>query len=147
MEIATTSIVGLLIGTFIRLLPELVKIINKLIDNYFEIKMLKISNHISDNQTQSKYVQSTSVVDDTKYLELISKVQQKKTRIQWVDVTRALVRPYTTYILLFLYVSIKITYIILNPHVALIMIYTPSDISILSGVMSFWFLGRVLEKK
>jgi hypothetical protein len=141
-----TSIWGMLIGTLIRLSPEFVKLLHKWLDNKHEKDMLVLSNAISENEYKDRYIQST-IQFDNDYVELISKAQQKKTGILYVDIIRALVRPYATYILLALYVGMKIAYIILNPTAPFNEVYTSDDIGILSGVLSFWFLGRVLEKK
>jgi len=143
------TILGSVGGTLTRLLPELIKIVNKYIDNKHELKMLEKSNEIERIRIESKLeaFESTGtytdpVADYMSYNVLTAPSKSKK-----IDIVNALVRPYTTYILLTLYCGIKIAFFILNPLAGLSVLWGPEDMAMLSGILSFWFLGRVLDKR
>ena len=140
-----SSIIGIIIGTIVRMLPEIFKLAHKLIDNNHEKEMLRLSSIIDSNEIQDRYIQSNAEFDND-YLEIISKAQQKKSGFKYVDIIRALVRPYITYVLLALYVGMKIAYLCINPDARFDEIYTSDDIGIFNGVLSFWFLSRVLGR-
>jgi len=140
------TILGSLGGTLTRLLPEFIKMFNKYIDNKHEIQMLEKSNEIDKLKLESKVQVMEAMQFQTQPYQMsaidITDIKSKK-----MDIINALVRPYATYILLTLYCVIKIAYFILNPGAALVVIWTPEDMAMLSGILSFWFLGRVLDKK
>lgn len=144
-NILDSSIIGIIIGAIIRLMPEFIIIVEKIIDNKHELNMLKESNKITDNQYSSSFEMSSSQEVDMKYIDTIAKIQNTKTGYKFVDVIRALVRPISTYSLLFLYISIKFIYIFNHPNATLNEIYTLNDLSLLSGIMSYWFLNRTIQ--
>lgn len=137
------TILGSLGGTLTRLLPEIIKFVHKYIDNKHELAMLEKSNEIEKLKIDSKIEMIDKVPQDT----FVSSVFNIESKSKKMDIVNALVRPYTTYILLTLYCAIKIIYFILNPTAALTVLWSPEDMAMLSGILSFWFLGRVLDKR
>jgi hypothetical protein len=124
------SILGTIIGYIGRLIPEIIKIIYKYLDNKKEENIAKaqITNNI---QVDVKMPEQPQEVVRCKKIEIIN----------------SLVRPSTTYIILGLYVIIKIWWYILNPTATLECLWNKEDVTLLSSIISFWFLGRVLDKK
>ena len=137
------TILGSLGGTLTRLLPEIIKFVNKYIDNKHELAMLEKTNEIEKLKIDSKIEMIDKVPQDT----FVSSAFNIESKSKKMDIVNALVRPYTTYILLTLYCAIKIIYFILNPTAALTVLWSPEDMAMLSGILSFWFLGRVLDKR
>jgi hypothetical protein len=143
------SIVSIVIGACIRALPEVMKLVNKLIDNAHELALLKNSKRIDNNKIESKVVMNDAPLD-MEFLKTLVKVQSKKTGIFIVDFMNALVKSYVTYALLTLYVGIKIWFIRHYPDSELIEnglkeIWTNTDMDLLCGILGFWFLGRVID--
>jgi hypothetical protein len=78
--------------------------------------------------------------------------QMQKVGIWWVDALNFLVRPLTTYYFLGLYGLVKLSTVIValranDPWVSIIQCWSPDDAAILSGILAFWFVGRVFDKK
>lgn len=141
------QLVATILGGLFRLAPELLKLFNRWLDDKHELEMLKQSGAIEANKYKYK-VQLASVErssDNNELYESVIKLQTKKTGVKYIDAINSLVRPYVTYILMGLYVFIKL-YFIFN-GVPLNLIWTEVDMSLLSGILSFWFVGRVLDKK
>lgn len=143
------QLVATILGGLFRLAPELLKLFNRWLDDKHELEMLKQSGAIEANKYKYK-VQLASVEKgnsdyNNSLYESIIKLQTKKTGVKYIDAINSLVRPYVTYILMGLYVFIKL-YFIFN-GVPLNLIWTEVDMSLLSGILSFWFVGRVLDKK
>lgn len=145
MEMVDNTLIGIVLGTFIRLLPEIIKFINKLVDNKHELTMLKESFKISDNAVVSKVAMAESPIDHATIDNWIR--VQTQTGSKKLDFINGLVRPHVTYILLWLYVSIKVFWFYFNPTASLNTLWTPDDMTLLGGILSFWFLGRVFDKK
>ena len=137
-----STFIGSLAGIITRLLPEIIKLINKLIDNNHELKMLQKSKIITSNTIHSKSYNHSDVLALDKIINV-----QKPTGNKHIDRIRLLVRPITTYIILFLYVTIKLTWFYLNPTSSLILLWSSTDMGLLSGILSFWFLGRVFDRR
>jgi hypothetical protein len=141
------QLIAAFIGGLFRLAPEGIKVLRAWIENKHEIEMLKQSGIIEVNKT--KYKAEIARVDasynTSAAYDSIIKLQTRKTGNKVVDFMNATVRPYATYLLLFLYVMIKIYFMF---HcVPYDLIWNPADMSLLVGVMSFWFVGRVLDRK
>lgn len=141
------QLIAAFIGGLFRLAPEGIKVLRALIENKHEIEMLKQSGIIEKNR--DKYKVEISKVDasynTSAAYDSIIKLQTRKTGNKVVDFMNATVRPYATYLLLFLYAMIKIYFMFHG--VPYDLIWNPADMSLLVGVMSFWFVGRVLDRK
>lgn len=145
-------------GGAIRFLPELLALFNKKTDNSHELAMLDKQMQIEAQraQFQMEAVQYQGDVDQTiaaldAQREAL-KGQMQKTGIRWVDALNFLVRPLTTYYFLGCYGIVKTAMIVIAvqsmvPSAAIVACWTPDDAAILSGILGFWFVGRVFDKK
>jgi len=153
------SILSALGGGLLRMLPELLGFLNKKADNAHELAML--DRQIAIEHAKGAEARATAQVqgDIDQVLALIQAQQaalvsqMQKTGIRIVDALNFLVRPLTTYILLTLYVLHKIggalTLYAATDSVTqvFVQIYTQEDFALLSGILSFWFVSRVIDKK
>lgn len=140
------TLIGVLLGGIGRATPELLKIVNKWIDNRHELKMLEASSKTQEITVDSRVQMSNSTIDYG-MVDRIIKVQNTPSGNKKVDLINILVRPSTTYALLGTYIVIKFWWFILNPTAAYTTIWTDNDMTLLGGILGFWFLGRVLDKK
>jgi hypothetical protein len=145
-------------GGFMRLLPELLGLWNKVADNKHELALMDKQLALAefkgqdDRQTialQGDINQTLALLDAQK--EAL-KGQMQPTGIRFVDALNFLVRPLTTYYFLGMYGVVKLAQLALafqqtDAWHAIIQCWTEDDGSILSGILAFWFVGRVFEKK
>jgi len=142
------QLISSLIGGIFRLAPEIMKLIGKYFDNKHEIEMLKQSAVIDNNRLNHQVQMETAVRSGQTNVDFdsIIKLQSRKTGYKFIDMINALVRPYVTYIVLGLYAVIKL-YFLFAVGLPITAIWTVEDMSLLCGILSFWFIGRVLDNK
>lgn len=153
------SLLSLLGGGLMRLLPEVFSFLNKKADNEHELAMmdkqfaleqLKGQQQANITEMQTNAEQIVHALDAG--MEAL-KSQMQITGIRFVDALNFLVRPLTTYYMLTLYGLAKAAMFALaiqngiSGWEAISHLYTEDDRNILSGILGFWFVGRVFEKK
>jgi hypothetical protein len=153
------SLLSMLGGGLLRLLPELLGFLNKKTDNAHELAMLdkqfqleqfRSSAHMQEIQVQGDISTAMAMLDAQK--EAL-KGQMQIVGIGWVDALNFLVRPLTTYYMLILYGTAKAALFIVAVQAnhdiwnSVLQIYTESDRAMLYGILSFWYTGRVFDKK
>lgn len=145
-------------GGLMRLLPEVLNFLNKKTDNAHELAMLDKQFQLEQFRATSRMeeVRFQGDVDQTLALLDAQKValqsQMQKTGIRWVDALNFLVRPLTTYYFLGFYGLVKIAILVTAMQLtdtwgAILQIWTNDDAAILSGILAFWFVGRVFDKR
>lgn len=153
------TLLSMFSGGIMRMLPELLGWLNKKTDNSHELAMMdkQLELQKSKSADDRETVQVQGDIDQT--LALLDaqrealKGQMQKTGIRWVDALNFLVRPITTYYFLILYGVAKIAMFATALHGdvtgwdAILKIYDADDRAILSGILAFWFVGRVFDKK
>ena len=161
------TLLGLLGGGFMRLLPELIGLWNKKTDNEHELAMLSKQFDLEQTRAASKQAEIAQQgaidqslltqkgdIDQTLALLAAQKEaltgQMQLTGIRWVDALNMLVRPLTTYYFLGMYGLVKISTVVialqkLDPFVAIVSCWTVEDAAILSSILAFWFVGRVFD--
>lgn len=152
------TILSMLSGGFLRALPELLGFLNKKTDNAHELAMLDRQFQLEQTRASARVheVQVQGDIDQTIALlnaqSAAIKSQMQKTGIRWVDALNFLVRPLTTYYFLICYGIVKTAMIVIavravDPWVAIIQCWSEQDAATLGGILSFWFVGRVFDKK
>lgn len=152
------SLLSMLGGGLLRMLPELIGFFNKKTDNAHELAMLDRQFHLESTRAaaRSHEIQIQGDIDQTIALLDAQKTalqsQMQKVGIRWVDAINFAVRPLTTYYFLLFYGAVKVATLAValrmaDPWVAIIQCWTPDDAAILSGILAFWFVGRVFDKK
>ena len=141
-----------------RALPELIGLWNKKTDNAHELAMMdrqvKLEQTRADARkdeivTQGGIDQALALLDAQK---TALQGQMQKVGIWWVDALNFLVRPLTTYFFLGMYGLVKLAMLVVamravDQWAAIIQCWSPEDGAILSGILAFWFVGRVFDKK
>jgi len=152
------SILSALGGGILRLLPELITLFNKKTDNAHELAMMDKQFQLEQIRAENKFREIETQGDIDVTLATLQaqgaalQSQMQKTGIRLVDTLNFLVRPIVTYILLTLYVLHKLGGAVIlyatgaSLSSVFVQIYTPDDFALLSGILAFWFVGRVFDK-
>lgn len=152
------SILSALGGGLLRLLPEILNFLHKREDNAHELAMLDKQFQLEQLRTDGKLREIEAQGNFDQVLALLEaqktalQGQMQKTGIRLVDSLNFLVRPVVTYVLLTLYVLHKLggAVILYATGTSLasvfVQIYSPDDFALLSGILAFWFVGRVFDK-
>lgn len=152
------TLLSMLGGGLMRVLPELVGFLNKKADNAHELAMMdkqielqqsKAADDRATIQTQGDIDQVLALLDAQK---TALAGQMQKTSIALVDALNFLVRPATTYFFLLLFGMVKLATVVLavqqtDAWHAILQSWDADDRATLSGILAFWFVGRVFDKK
>lgn len=153
------TLLGGLMGGVFRLTPEILKWIDRkgersheivMKDKLLELEKLKLSTAsdiiFSKSDTE---IQAESI----KALQTAVTAQNHTTGVKWADALSSSVRPIITYWFMLLYCFSKIVPLItidsevIDWTVILSTIWTDADQALWAGVLNFWFLGRIFEKR
>lgn len=155
-EIATSGILGSLIGGLFRLAPEVLKLFTKKEDNKHELEMFKLQTELEkvkgDYRVEEKYVDFS--VAQIQAIQAANEAEGKAaaSSYKWVSALSVLVRPIITYALFALYVAVKITFIAYAYSTGAPWIevmkqnWTVDDFALLNMILTYWFIGRSIEK-
>ncbi len=156
-EFLTSGILGSLFGGLFRLAPELLSFFDKKNDRKHELEMFKIQTDLEkqrgEYRLEEKYVEHST--EQLSAIQAAFKEQSEtaQSSYRWVAALSALVRPVVTYILFGLYVLVKITMIMygidagVSWHDILQQHWTADDFAMLNMILTFWFVGRSIEKR
>ena len=139
------TLIGLIVSTIIRLSPELFKVWHKLLDNKHELAMIDRSTITSNNTVEDR--SATVPPIDNSTIDSIIQVWNTPGVSKKIDAFNQLVRPNVVYILLGTFVIIKLVWFALNTHANLTTLWSKEDQMLLSGVLNFFFLNRVFDKR
>jgi hypothetical protein len=153
-----TTLISLLGGGLMRLLPELVALWQTKQDNSHELAMLQAQVELEKIKSANKQAEAiTQGAIDEAMAGLNATIsalqgQMQKTGITFVDALNFLVRPVVTYLFLSMFCIYKCSMMIValqQPDMwhSISAVYTADDAATLSGILSFWFVGRVFDKK
>jgi hypothetical protein len=152
------SLITLLGGGLMRLLPELFAFFNKRVDNKHELDMLDKQWALEQNRASLHLREVEVVYDAAASIALLDaqkealKSQMQITNIKWVDAANFFVRPFYAYSAIGLYYVYKMALLIVALQQSgtvwekVVLCYTPEDFAFLSGIASFYFVGRVVDK-
>jgi hypothetical protein len=156
MEFLTSGILGSVFGGIFRLLPEVLKWLDRKDERSHELSMFKLQTDLEklrgEFRIEEKYVDHSNATLDAigKAFDQQAKADEKAWK--WVASLSALVRPGVTYILFGMYVLYKFTIIgyAMNSGASWIELmntaWTGEDFAMLNMILTFWFVNRTLEK-
>lgn len=154
-----TTLLSLFGGGIMRALPELIGLWNKKTDNAHELAMLDKQIQLENTRAAARMDEIATQGDIDQVLKLLDaqksalEGQMQKTGIKVVDALNFLVRPIATYYFLILYGLAKIAMFVLAIQAgisgweAILKLYDAGDRDILAGILAFWFVGRVFDKR
>jgi len=155
-EFLGSGILGSLLGGIFRLAPEVLKFFDKNNERRHELNMFQLQTDLEKQRGEFK-VEERYVDHSVAQLNAIQEAfkEQSETASKsymWVAALSALVRPMITYILFGLYVLVKcvtINYALQGGadwHTVLLASWTVEDFGMLNMILTFWFVGRSIEK-
>lgn len=148
-----STVIGALVGGLFRLAPELLKYLDRHLERLHELAMQQVMLQFEEKRPDGyKYAEmALTGAEVSATIDAIREAQKEQfnTGNKKLDAVSILVRPAVTYVLVALYVVVKI--VMLGAAVAsgapLAGAYTADDLAFLSGITVFWFMGRPLEKR
>ncbi len=153
------SLLSMLGGGLMRLMPEVFAFANKSKDYAHELAMLEKQSELEKTRAAMKMEEVRFTAESEQALAIYDarksalEGQMQKTGMRVVDAMNFLVRPVTTYYFLLIYGLAKLAMFCLAVNSglsgweAILRLYDEDDRSILAGILAFWFVGRVVEKR
>lgn len=156
IELLGGGIFGSLLGGLFRLAPEVLKFFDKANERKHELAMFTLQTDLEklrgEFKMEAKYVDHSISQLDAIQEAFKEQSATAQSSYKWVSALSALVRPLITYILFGLYVAVKIVTIsyAINSgatwHDIATKHWTAEDFGMLNMILTFWFVGRAIEK-
>lgn len=155
-DLLSGGLLGSLFGGLFRLAPEILKFFDKKNERNHELNMFTLQTDLEKMRgtfrMEEKYVEHS-----TEQLRSIQEAFKEQSATatasyKWVAALSALVRPGITYCLFGLYMAVKVTAIIYTINSGapwrdvMTANWTADDFGMLNMLLTFWFLGRSIEK-
>ena len=156
-EVLGGGLLGSVFGGLFRLAPEVLKWLDRKDERSHELRMFSLQTDLEkmrgEYKMEEKYVDFSKANIDAIGQAFKQQAEADKKAYKWVASISALVRPGITWLLFGLYTAVKIisvSYAVNSglPAIQIMQeIWTPDDFAMLMMVLTFYFLGRPLEKR
>jgi hypothetical protein len=156
-EVLGGGLLGSVFGGLFRLAPEVLKWLDRKDERSHELKMFSLQTDLEkmrgEYKMEEKYVDFSKANIDAIGEAFKQQAEADKKAYKWVASISALVRPGITWLLFGLYTAVKVisvSYAVNSglPAIQIMQeIWTPDDFAMLMMVLTFYFLGRPLEKR
>lgn len=156
-EVLGGGLLGSIFGGLFRLAPEVLKWLDRKDERSHELRMFSLQTDLEkmrgEYKMEEKYVDFSKANIDAIGQAFKQQAEADKKAYKWVASISALVRPGITWLLFGLYTAVKIisvSYAVNSglPAIQIMQeIWTPDDFAMLMMVLTFYFLGRPLEKR
>jgi hypothetical protein len=156
-EVLGGGLLGSVFGGLFRLAPEVLKWLDRKDERSHELKMFSLQTDLEkmrgEYKMEEKYVDFSKANIDAIGQAFKQQAEADKKAYKWVASISALVRPGITWLLFGLYTAVKIVTIMYAvnsgmPAITIMQeVWTADDFSMLMMILTFWFLGRSLEKR
>ena len=151
------TLLGGVFGGLLRLAPEVLKLFDRKSEREHEFKMQTLQLEFAKARAEAALREGEQQIQ-VKEFDAITSALDGQTKMSqaagWVIAAiNALVRPITTYLFIGAYFLVKIAMYSLAVaqgglwQEIIISLWTKDDITILFMIISFWFVGRVYERK
>lgn len=152
-----SGILGSIIGGIFRLAPEVLKYFDKKNERAHELAMFTLQTDLEkmrgEFRMEEKYVDHSTAALDAIQAAFVQQGEADARAWKWVASISALVRPGVTYWFMALYSAAKLGVLYVayktNQEVAetLATVWTETDFGLFSMILTFWFVGRSIEKR
>ena len=156
-EMLGGGLLGSIFGGLFRLAPEVLKWLDRKDERSHELKMFSLQTDLEkmrgEYRMEEKYVDFSKANIDAIGEAFKQQAEADSKAYKWVASISALVRPGITWLMFGLYTAVKIitvSYAVNSgiPAIQLIdEIWTADDFSMLMMILSFFFVGRSIEKR
>lgn len=133
---------GAALGGLLRLAPEWLRYVDARNERRHELEMQRLAITAPATAGGEAPIVTAQDIEALKTLYVERAQTRAAKRYPWVDAATALVRPAATAWLLILYSIVRLSELQAGRFS-----YDVDDISLLSGVLSFWFLSRVWDRR
>ena len=155
-ELLSGGLLGSVFGGLFRLAPEILKFLDKKNERSHELNMFQLQTDLEKMRGQfrmeEKYVEHSVAQLDTIKEAFREQSETAKNAGWFVSAISALVRPGITWSLFFMYAAVKVAAIYMAfltnaPWYEVIQqTWDEDDFGIFTMCISFWFVGRSIEK-
>lgn len=160
-ELLGGGIFGSLLGGVFRLVPEVLKWLDKKNERSHELQMFQSQCDLEKQRGAQKLseiaAQKEATLDQGAMSALNAAIAQQTEMVKaaggWAAALSASVRPVMTYYLLVIYGFVKLCLLIgqvgdgASILVVMPRLWSPEDMALLSGVVNYWILDRTLTKR
>ncbi len=156
LDILSGGLFGSLVGGLFRLAPEVLKWLDKKNERQHELSMFTLQTDLEKLRgtfrMEEKYVEHSTAQLDAIKSAFDEQSKTAASSYKWVSAISALVRPLITYLVFGLYMSVKIAAIVyaMSNGAAWKDIlpgnWDINDFAMLNMILTFWFVGRSIEK-
>ena len=151
-----SAILGGLMGGIFRILPEVIKLFDKVSERKHELALLKSEMEFAKIRGEIMMKQAEAVMTVAELDAMSAAIQEQgqtaRAAGKFVAAISALVRPLVTYWFVFFYSIVKIIGISLaldqnaNWKEVIVSSWSVDDMAILMMILTFWFVGRIWDK-
>jgi hypothetical protein len=153
------TILGMVTGGVARIVPEVIKYFDSKNERKHELALGEQNLRLTELQQKGQLAIADRTAEQAQFVAAMEamksgiEAQGKPTGIKWVDAMAATVRPVITYWVFLLYAAVKVAMIGIAIEAeaavekALAASWGPADDAMLSAILTFWFVGRVWERK
>jgi hypothetical protein len=155
-ELLSGGLLGSIFGGVFRLAPEILKFLDKKNERSHELNMFQLQTDLEKMRGQfrmeEKYVEHSVAQLDTIKEAFKEQSETAKNAGWFVSAISALVRPGITWALFFMYAAVKVAALYMAfltnaPWYEVIQqTWDADDFGIFTMCISFWFVGRSIEK-
>lgn len=145
------ALLGGILGPLVRMVPEVIKFMDRKNEREHELRMVAASLEAD----KAKYSAQLGIAElqadvgihtaGVAALQEALKGQFQLTGNKWIDGLNMSVRPVITYAFFSLYAGIKFQ--MLYEGATLLQIWSETDMGLFSGILGFYFMGRVFDRK
>jgi len=140
------SLLGALLGFIGSLVPEVFKIFRDKEDRQHELKIMQLQIEMQKSGNQER-LEEIKIGADSAIMSEVYKTYYSG--VKWVDALNGTVRPILSYAFFFLYSYIKISAVSSIESIGwvnILMLWGEEDQAIFSGIITFYFGSRALNK-
>lgn len=152
-----TTLLGGLMGGVFRILPEVLKWLDRKDERKHELDMYEKEYKFAELKGRLELDQAEVALSGRELDAMAEAIREQgqtaRAAGKWVAAISALVRPLVTYWFVCLYSLVKIAHIVnaftknADWKEALIQTWSADDMSILMMILTFWFVGRIWERQ
>lgn len=156
-EVLGGGLLGSIFGGLFRLAPEVLKWLDRKDERLHELKMFTLQTDLEkvrgEYRMEERYIDYSTATVDAIGEAFKQQAEADSKAYKWVASVSALVRPGITWVLFGMYAAFKIVTIsyAVNSGLPAITImreaWTADDFSMLMMILTFWFVGRSIEKR
>lgn len=153
------TLLGGLLGGAFRLAPEILKWMDRkgerahelaMQDKALEFERLRGAARMAEINAAAEAAWNRGALEALR--EAVA-AQGRPSGVKWADALSITVRPVVTYLFVLMYAGVKLSTFVGSVQVgvgfgpALIATWTEADQALLSGILNFWFISRVWERR